>query len=404
MHILARFILMLVLAASFALSASAQDRPCRVAAADAAKLLLEARTALANANPDGADALIVQAYDVLAADCPTVESREVTSPEPTAEPSAPPAEATPSAGNFTINPPQVDAGKSAFFIRFAHTGIDSGPLDFYVRALGDTPLVQNIAFGETTGLITMPVGNHTIHVRPAGSGPGAEPLSTLRWDFVGNSTWVVTSAGLVSTYAFITEPVNIIRTRLDGRARVRVVNWVAGAERLSVASDRGISFGDGLGWVGIKDVEVDPGDYALQVTGASGSVYTEPVAFTFAADHVYTLLIAGSKDGDPAIRLMTLESPQDQTRVRFVNQRADAVDLHIRPGNARIIENLQPGASTDYIGLPSGAATFVAYAPGEGPRGQEKAALAEQLRPGRDLSVTLGANGQMSVTESVFTP
>jgi hypothetical protein len=101
---------------------------------------------------------------------------------------------------------------------------------------------------------------------------------------------------------------------------------------------------------------------------------------------------------------MTLESPQDQTRVRFVNQRADAVDLHIRPGNARIIENLQPGASTDYIGLPSGAATFVAYAPGEGPRGQEKAALAEQLRPGRDLTVTLGANGQMSVTESVFTP
>jgi hypothetical protein len=142
----------------------------------------------------------------------------------------------------------------------------------------------------------------------------------------------------------------------------------------------------------------------LRITSESGDERAEPAAFTFAPDTVYILLVAGSKDGEPPVRLIVLETPQDQTRVRFVNERDAAVDIHARPGNDRLVESLGAGESTDFIALPSGAATFVAYAPGDGPGGQEQAALAEQLRPGRDLTVTLRRNGSMTITEHALTP
>lgn len=372
---------------------------CRQAASRAAELLVQARSALTEGDADYADALIAAAYDALAEGCPTVEP-ETSDQNGSSEGDPPAADTT--AGDFAINAPGVSIEQSLFFVQVAHTGVDAGPLDIYTRASGSMPLVENLAFGDVTGLITLPAGDHSFVVRRAGSGASGEVLYTLHWNFVGNSTWMVTAAGIVETLAFITEPINIIRTRLDGRARVRVVNWVSG-ERLSVSSDRNVSFGDGLGWVGIKDAEVEPGDYALRVTGEDGSELAN-AALTLAPDTVYTLLLAGMAGGEPPVRVIVIEAPQDQTRVRFVNRRDDAVDIHMRPGSERLVERLEPGAETEFYVLPSGAATFVAYAPGEAPRGQEKAALAEQLRPGRDLTVTLRGNGAMTITERGLTP
>jgi hypothetical protein len=99
-----------------------------------------------------------------------------------------------------------------------------------------------------------------------------------------------------------------------------------------------------------------------------------------------------------------METPQDQTRVRFVNNRPDTVELYMRPGDALVIADLAPDATTDWIVVPSVATTFVAYLPGTGPTGQEQSALSTQLRPGRDLTIVLRPSGAMDIRDRTLTP
>jgi hypothetical protein len=76
------------------------------------------------------------------------------------------------------------------------------------------------------------------------------------------------------------------------------------------------------------------------------------------------------------------------------------VDVHARPGNARILAGIEPGAEGDWIELPSGAFTFIAYAPDTGPTGRELAGIALQLRPQRDVVMTIGDSAmQLQSTE-----
>jgi hypothetical protein len=90
--------------------------------------------------------------------------------------------------------------------------------------------------------------------------------------------------------------------------------------------------------------------------------------------------------------------------VQFVNERTDTVDIHLRPGDELIAGGLEAGATSEWITIPSTAATFIAYAPGTGPTGQEIASLASQLRPGRDITVVFRADGTVDVSEETLTP
>jgi hypothetical protein len=265
-------------------------------------------------------------------------------------------------------------------------------------------VVANLAFGEATEILTLPAGTHTVSVRAAGSAADSETLSTLTWDFTGNSTWIISAVGLVETASFLAEPVTVIRTPLNGLARVRIANWVSDLEMLNVDSDTDTVFAEGLGWAGIQDVEIEPGTYQLQVTDGADATFTEPISFDFEADTVYVVFLTGSTEMGPAVDYLVIEMPQDETRVQFVNERTDTVDVHLRPGDELIAGGLEAGATSEWITIPSTAATFIAYAPGTGPTGQEIASLASQLRPGRDITVVFRADGTVDVSEETLTP
>jgi hypothetical protein len=173
---------------------------------------------------------------------------------------------------------------------------------------------------------------------------------------------------------------------------------------LNVDSDSDTVFAEGLGWAGVQDVEIEPGMYQLQVTDGADADFTEPVSFNFEADTVYVLFLTGSTTMGPAVDYLVIEVPQDETRVQFVNERSDAVDIHMRPGDELVAGGLEAGATSEWFSIPSTAATFIAYAPGTGPTGQELASLASQLRPARDVTVVFRADGTTEITEETLTP
>jgi len=288
-----------------------------------------------------------------------------------------------------INLPGVSPTDGVAYIRVLNTLADSAaPLNVSLNGFGE--IVTGLAYGEFTGLIPIPAG--------------VQGFNELSWDFPANSTWVVAGVGLEENLSVLLEPISILRNELGGKARVRVMQAISGAERFNVTSVEGMSFGSGLGWLQFHDADVEPGSYILYADmGGNGLVIPE-TEFTFEANQNYTIFLIGGKDGAPAPQFVALISPQDVTRVRFTNNRAAAVDVHSRPGNNKIIEALAPGVTSDWIGIASGAVAFIAYDVGTGPSGQEKASVSEHLRSGRDLTFVIRPNGNITVEEVAFTP
>jgi Domain of unknown function (DUF4397) len=300
------------------------------------------------------------------------------------------------------NPTEATAEDAVAFVRFVHTSVDAPAVDLYIGEIGDTPLVKNIAFGEVTDFILLPEGNYTVTAVESGSGVEGEALATLNWDLARNTSWFISMAGLVSNISIQIEPISLLRNDLaDDIARVRVVNFVSGTEAVTLASDAGDDFSQGLGWLGVFDGDFMPGTYNLNLTTLDGSALIENATIDLPGGQLTTLLILGSAEG--TIEVVPFHSLADVARVQIVNNSGEAIDIFLRPGNEQVVTSLEAGATSEWISIPSGSVTFVAYAPGTGPTGQELAAWIGELSPARDVTISFGANGTTEQTDAQFT-
>ena len=296
--------------------------------------------------------------------------------------------------------PDIDAEAAIVFISFANTSTDSGSIDLYTN-LDSEPLVTDLTFGEATGLVPFQSGTLSFIARVAGSGKNGEVLATGRKDFGANSSWVVTMAGLQSKVSLIIEPISIVRNKYQDRARVRVVNFVQDS-RIDLVDSGGENFGSAMGWISLKDNMIDPGTRTLQAT-SNGEALMEPMTFDFAANTTYTLYIIGQPGSDHPVQILAMSAVQETTRVRFISQRTDAIDIYYRPAKERVVANIAGGETSDWVTLEAGSVTFLAYVPETGMTGREMGGINLQLRPGRDLTITMTDNN-MDVTEVALTP
>lgn len=308
-------------------------------------------------------------------------------------------EATPEmTGSYAINAPtDLDPAGSLAFVRFVHAAADVGPVDIYLAETPDTPVVANLTFGEVTEEVLLPSSAGLI-AQAAGSEAGSETTTQLDFELGGNSSWIVAVVGLNSNASVLLEPISVLRSDYNEMARVRVMNLVASDATFSVTSDADMDFGTELGFNGMADNDIEPGSYTLSLTGADGSAVGESEAYTFEANTTNTLLIVGAADGSQPIRVIPVVSPRDVSHVQFVNAGTEPVDIFIRPGDTAVVNGLEGGATSEWVEVPSGAATFITYAPGTGPTGQEQAALPLQLDPSRDVVITFGADGLAELT------
>jgi hypothetical protein len=306
-------------------------------------------------------------------------------------------------GNYTVIPPAIDENNSIAFVRFANTSVDVGAIDIYMGR-DNLLVVSNLNYAEATDFVPIQAGERSFRARRHGAGAESEVLYHLSWNYLSNSSWIVTAAGLADTFAFIVEPISVIRNDYDGQARVRVVNLVAGAPRTTVNADNGMVLGNGLGWVGIRDNLLAAGRYTLQASTTNNASFPEALSFDFEANVTYTLYVIGRGTSEQPLRILNIVSAADTTQVLFRNNGLAAVDLHYRPSNTRLVENLAVGAESTWSSLYSGAYTFISYAPNTGPSGQELAATAVQLRPYRYMIFELVGNQINLVYEGLNPP
>lgn len=319
-------------------------------------------------------------------------------------------EATPEAtpemgtmGGYAVNAPtDLDPTSSLTSVYFAHTAADVGPVDIYMTERPDTPVVANLGFGEVTEEVMLP-STATFAARMAGDAADSPPLAQLDFDLGGNTTWVISVVGLASNASVLLEPLSVVRTDYNDMARVRVMNLVATGDTYTVTSDSDINFGTELEFHSTADNDIEPGTHNLTLTDADGNTVGESQSYTFDANTTTTLLIVGGADGTP-VQVIPITSERYTNRVQFVNNGTDPVDVFTRPGGSAIVSNLAGGATSEWVDVPSGAVTFITYAPGTGPTGQELAALPIQLAPWRDVVVTFGADGQAELSSTSFSP
>ena len=146
-----------------------------------------------------------------------------------------------------MNPLNLVGSDDVTFVRFANTVIDVPSVDLYVQELGDKGMIKDLSFGQVTNEILLPAGNYNVVARTAGSGSEGKVLTTMKWNFQQDTSWLVTLIGLRSKASLQLEPINLLRNDIaDDMSRVRVVNLVAGAPALTVSTSTGDDFGHSL--------------------------------------------------------------------------------------------------------------------------------------------------------------
>ena len=63
--------------------------------------------------------------------------------------------------------PLVLVDASAVLTRLVHASPDAPAVDIYVND-GETPIIENVSFGQATDYVSLPAGTYTVDVRPAG--------------------------------------------------------------------------------------------------------------------------------------------------------------------------------------------------------------------------------------------
>jgi hypothetical protein len=300
---------------------------------------------------------------------------------------------------------QQDA-PSIGFVRFAHTAVDVGPLDFYEDG-ADVPIVTGLEYGGYSPLYTLPVSGRALTARAAGSPPDGEVLFTLGQGVVGNYTALVVAAGEAETLSFIIEPLNIIRSEINGAARIRTVSFVRGNDTLDVRLGADNVIAADIGYIGLTDVEIEPTTADVSVIGPDGSVLYQQAGQVFEPDMHYTIVLYGDSASLATVSAMIIATPQETTRVQLVNNADRAVDVYLRGADETLfLADLQPGTTTDFVSLPSRAYTFIIQDAGSGPDGQERGAVAHQFRPARDVVLAISGSDPLAfnLVSEVLTP
>jgi len=314
-------------------------------------------------------------------------------------------------GVLSFHPPQIEPGTVVNFFQFAHTSVDVGLLDIYLGGTTE-PIIRNMAFGDTAPMMAIPAGQRVFIARYAGTGPQGAALASTDIDFGTNSSWVMLAAGRDQRRSFNLLPVPIPRSPSlyrPGEAVVRSISAVNDGGSMSIAIEEGgpaleaggsAFLGTGMGWLNPRDNRVAAGEYVISAR-ASGAPFSVPQALRLEENTTTMLIVIGSLGGAPPGQILALSSPPEQARLKLVNEQTEDYTVVFSPTDLRI-DSLGAGQSSEFITVRNSSVILLFFPQGANPRQTPVLfEVPQRLRPGRDLVVTLKADGSVDVEETL---
>ncbi|MCS6836717.1 MAG: DUF4397 domain-containing protein [Anaerolineae bacterium] len=315
---------------------------------------------------------------------------------------------------LSFHPPQIERGTIVNFFQFAHTSVDVGSLDIYLDGV-EEPIIRNMAYGDTVPMMAIPAAKRTFVARRADTGSRGAVLASTDIDFGTNASWLLLAAGRDERRSFDLLPVPIPRSAAlyrPGQAFVRSLSAVSDGSSMSIAiesSDPDVKAGGrasletSMGWLSPRDNSVAAGDYLISAR-ASGTPFAPPQNIRLEAEKTTMLIIIGSLSGAPPGQILALTSPPEQARVKLVNEQNDDYTVVFSPVNLQI-DALDAGQSSDFVTVRSSNVRLLFFLKGANLRQSPILfEVPQRLRPGRDLVITLRADGSVDVEETLTPP
>jgi hypothetical protein len=280
------------------------------------------------------------------------------------------------------------------FVWFAHVGTDAPAVDIYFADNPTTPIVTDLSFGDVTQMYAFPSNKRGLIMRKAGSTADDEPaIFESNWLLTPNQSYLMLATGLLFKNAFVLDPITLVRNNIQGRSRLRIINVISNSPPLRMLDGTGATLATNLLYLRTVDVNRNPGPSELDLQNRLGETITTE-KMEYKADTLYVALITGDAIDTFPIDVQILEFPQETTRVKVVNDSDTPYNVVLKRGGTQTIfaPDLAPKASSDYIEVPSGAASFLIKRSASDDT-REIIASALQLRPSRDVTLTIVGTG-----------
>jgi len=101
---------------------------------------------------------------------------------------------------FTVAPFADDPGEVASdsaAVRLLHASPDAPAVDVAVEGSADEPLFSGVEFGTASDYVTVPTGEYTLEIRPAGASPSSDPAVSTTVT-LESGAWTAFAAGYLT--------------------------------------------------------------------------------------------------------------------------------------------------------------------------------------------------------------
>ncbi len=177
-------------------------------------------------------------------------------------------------------------------VNLIHASPDAPPVDILVD---EEVAVQDLTFGEATGWMALPAGEHHVQVVPTGQMVDVAVIDAtavlepdIAYEVVGTGAIDVIQAGVY--------PVDLTITEDDANAALRIINASSDAPAIDVAAG-GQTLAENLAYPEDSEYLIVPaGSHDLEVrpTGTTDGALLEEPGMELAAGNAYSLFAIGS--------------------------------------------------------------------------------------------------------------
>ncbi|MDS0259599.1 DUF4397 domain-containing protein [Haloarcula sp. S1CR25-12] len=323
-------------------------------------------------------------------------------------------------GTETETGTESDGGEMSgtAMVRVSHMSPDAPNVDVY---LDGSAVLEDVAFGTTSGYLEVGAGEHQVEITAAGDQSASVFDDTITVE--ADTAYSVVAAGEISEGADEAfAPLVLEDDNSDpgsDTARLRLVHASPDAPAVDVtAASSGDALFDGIAYTESSTIEVPAGDYTVEVRGDTGSNDGDVVAdfdVSLGGGAVYTAFAAGylSPDDEPADTAFDLFVAQDSgatemddgmsgtAMVRVSHMSPDAPNVDVYLDGSAVLEDVEFGTTSSYLEVGAGEHDVEITAAGD----QSTSVFDDSITVEADTAYSVVAAGEISEgADEAFAP